>query len=38
MKLETLNPSLVFNWVMFLGGFSVLLMLIQTVNLKSKFK
>ena len=38
MKWETLKPSLVFNWVMFLGGFSVLLTVIQTVNLNSKFR
>ena len=30
------KPSLVFNWVMFLGGFSVLLTVIQTVNLNNK--
>ena len=30
----TLKPSLVFNWVMFLGGFSVLL----TVISNGKFK
>ena len=29
-------PSLEFNWVMFLGGFSVPLTVIQTVNLNSK--
>ena len=33
----TLKTSLVFNWVMFLGGFSVPLTVIQTVNLNSKF-
>ena len=33
-----LKPSLVFNWLMFLGGFSVPLTVIQTVNLNSKFK
>ena len=33
----TLKPSLVFNWVMFLGGFSVPLTVIQIVNLNSKF-
>ena len=33
----TLKPSLVFNWVIFLGVFSVQLMVIQTVNLNSKF-
>ena len=32
-----LKPSLVFNWVISLGGFSVPLTLIQTVNLNSKF-
>ncbi len=34
----TLKPSLVFNWVMFLGSFSVPLTVIQTVNLNSKFR
>ena len=34
----TLKPSLVFNWVMFLVGFSVPLTVIQTVNLNSKFR
>ena len=35
MKCVILKPSLEFNWVMFLGGFSVPLMVIQTVNLNS---
>ena len=33
----TLKPSLVFNWVMFLGAFNVQLTVIQTVNLNSEF-
>ena len=33
----TLKPSLVSNWVKFLGDFSVLLTVIQTVSLNSKF-
>ena len=37
MKWVTLKPCLVFNWVMLLGGFSVPLTVIQTVNLNSKF-
>ena len=37
MKWVTLKPSLALNWVMFLGGFSVPLTVIQTVNLYSKF-
>ena len=38
MKWVTLKPSLVFNWVMFLGGFSVPFTAIQTVSLNSKFR
>ena len=38
MKWVTLKPSLVFDWEMFLGGFSVQLKVIQTVKLNSKFK
>ena len=34
----TQEPSLVFDWVMFLGDFSVPLTVIQIVNLDSKFR
>ena len=38
LKWVTLKTSLVFNWVMFLRGFSVPITGIQTVNLNGKFK
>ena len=38
LKWVTLKLSLVFNRVIFLGGFSVPLTVIQTVNLNSKFR